>query len=286
MTTKPDFFSGWVEPQSAANTDYPPIYPYNNATITESGHSFELDDTPKRERIRLTHRTGTFIEMHPNGDEVHKVFGDGYEITIKDKNVLIQGKCNIEILGDANIRVHGDKIEQIDGNYELRVKKNLFQTVEGTTNITSKNDMDVRIGADTTGAMSLSVGDCIFFNGDFNVDGELTANKITSKGRIDAVEGVSAGKLGFVSLEGGLSIGVPIAIPQQIICSGTIQAGVGISSLGYVNAAVNVAAPTGEFGIMTSVLMGDVINSGIYNIHTHPAPKGVTGTPFSPMLEA
>jgi hypothetical protein len=37
---------------------------------------------------------------------------------------------------------------------------------------------------------------------------------------------------------------------------------------------------------MTSVLMGDVINSGIYNIHTHPAPKGVTGTPFSPMLEA
>jgi hypothetical protein len=286
MTTKPDFFSGWVEPQSAANTEYQPIYPYNNATITESGHSFELDDTPKRERIRLTHRTGTFIEMHPNGDEVHKVFGDGYEITIKDKNVLIQGKCNIEILGDANIHVQGDKIEQIDGNYELRVKGTYTQVIDQALNIASGSFIDIKTGPNISGSLTLTVGDCVYFDGDLNVNGEVTAKKITSSGRIDALEGVSAGKLGFVSLEGGLSIGVPIAIPQQIICSGTIQAGVGISSLGYVNAAVNVAAPTGEFGIMTSVLMGDVINSGIYNIHTHPAPKGVTGTPFSPMLEA
>jgi hypothetical protein len=284
MTTKPDFFSGWVEPQSAANTEYQPIHPYNNATITESGHSFELDDTPKRERIRLTHRTGTFIEMHPNGDEVHKVFGDGYEITIKDKNVLIQGKCNIEVMGDANIHIKGDKIEQIDGNYELRVKKNLIQTVEGTTNITSKSDMDIRIGATLTGALSLSVGDCIFFNGDFNVDGEVTAKKITSQGRIDALEGVSAGKLGFVSLEGGLSIGVPVAVPQQIICSGLISAGVGVTSLGFINAGTVMNSPLTQFGTMNAVLMHDEINTTIFDFHIHPAPRGMTGVPTSEMV--
>ena len=59
----------WTEPESAANTDYQPVYPYNNITQTEAGHTFELDDTPTRERVRLQHRSGTFIEMHPNGDE-------------------------------------------------------------------------------------------------------------------------------------------------------------------------------------------------------------------------
>ncbi len=284
MTTKPDFFSGWVEPESAANTDYQPIYPFNNVTQTESGHLFEMDDTPKRERIRLAHRTGTFIEMHPNGDEVHKVFGDGYEITIKDKNVLIQGKCNIEVLGDANIHILGDKIEQIDGNYELRVKKNYTQTVEGVAMVTTKNDMIMRVGATLTGALSISVGDCIFLSGDINADGEVTAQKITSQGRVDALGGVSAGKFGFVSLEGGLSIGVPVAVPGQIICSGTISAGIGMNSLGFVNAGVVMNAPTTNFGIMNSVLMTDIINTTTYDFHTHPAPRGITGIPFNPMI--
>ena len=71
--------SGWTEPESAANTDYQPQYPYNQVMQTESGHFFEMDDTPTRERVRLNHRSGTFIELHPSGDEVHKVYGDGYE---------------------------------------------------------------------------------------------------------------------------------------------------------------------------------------------------------------
>lgn len=104
MATKPSFFSGWTEPESAANKDTPPQAPYNHVTATESGHSFEMDDTPKRERVRLQHRSGTFIEMHPNGDEVHKVYGDGYEITIKDKNVLIEGNCNITVNGPCTLR--------------------------------------------------------------------------------------------------------------------------------------------------------------------------------------
>ncbi len=70
----------WTEPESAANTDYQPIYSYNNIQQTESGHSFEMDDTPTRERVRIQHRSGSFIEMHPNGDEVHKIVGKGYEI--------------------------------------------------------------------------------------------------------------------------------------------------------------------------------------------------------------
>ena len=65
----------WTQPESAANTDYQPVYPYNNIQQTEAGHKFEMDDTPGRERVSLEHRSGTFTEIQPNGDEVHKKIG-------------------------------------------------------------------------------------------------------------------------------------------------------------------------------------------------------------------
>ena len=124
--------SAFTEPESAANTDYQPIYPYNNIQQTEAGHSFEMDDTPTRERIRLQHRVGTFIEMHPNGDEVHKVYGDGYEITILNKNVLIKGNCNITIEGDSTLHVKGDSHTVVDGSVFQKVKGDVQQLINGT----------------------------------------------------------------------------------------------------------------------------------------------------------
>ena len=111
---KPDTDSGWTEPESAASTENPPKYPYNNITQTKSGHMFEMDDTPKGERVRIHHRSGTFIEMHPNGDEVHKIYGDGYEIITKNKNVLISGSCNITINGDSILHVKGNRKEIVE----------------------------------------------------------------------------------------------------------------------------------------------------------------------------
>lgn len=280
---KPDFFKGWTEPESAANTAYPPDVPYNQVIATESGHTFEMDDSPGRERVRLMHRTGTFIEMHPNGDEVHKVYGDGYEITIKDRNVLIKGTCYVTIEGDALTNIKGDKIEYVEGNYELQVKGNFSQVVEGATNITSKNDMDLRSGNFGTGSISLSAPDVVYINSDLAVDGELTALKMYSKGRVDAATGISAGPLGFVTGTGGISVGfptplTPVAVPGQIMSVGNIL------SLMSINAGIGVNAPLGSFGIMDAILMTDLINTTTFNLHLHPAPKGITGPPLLPMV--
>ena len=43
----------WTEPESAANTDYQPQYPYNNITQTESGHAFEGDDRDPSRKLDL-----------------------------------------------------------------------------------------------------------------------------------------------------------------------------------------------------------------------------------------
>jgi hypothetical protein len=267
---KPSIYAGWFEPESAANTNFQPDYRYNNITQTPRGHSFEMDDTVGRERVRLSHRSGTFIEMHPNGDEVHKVYGDGYEITIQDKNVLIQGDCNITIEGDCNMHVMGDKVETVEGNYELHVMGNYSLVTDQTTSITSQSDMEIVAGGLATGALSISAGDAVMVNADLSVNGEITADKITSYGRIDATLGMSAGPYGFVTTEGGIAVGIPVAIPGSI------------NAAGPIDSLASMSAPSATFGISGSVLNYDVVNELMRKVHTHA--NGNNGSPTTPPI--
>lgn len=261
--------SGSLQPESVANTANPPKFPYNNIKETESGHSFEMDDTPKRERVRLQCRSGTFIEMDPEGNETHKIYGNGYEIVVKDKNVTIEGSCSVTIKGDSVVSVEGNKTEIIKGDYQLLVEGKTTQTFKNDVSFQAERDMDIQAGAGLagiTGSLRLYSGDALYIVGDTMIGGSLNADLITSKSSIDAAAGVTAGPLGFVSLTGGLSVGIPVAVPS------------------VVNAAVLVNAPLGTFGTMMATFMTDKVNTTIYNGHIHLAPKGKTSTPLTFMI--
>jgi len=240
--------SSWLEPDSAANTDYPPVYPFNHINQTESGHYMEMDDTPTRERVRIHHRTGTFIEMHPNGDEVHKVYGDGYEITIKNKNVLIKGACNITVEGDSTFHVKGDAYTQIDGNAYQSVKGNMSQLVSGNCEQTVEGDFDFNVGGDVTFS-----GESVNINGDLNVSGDIASNQ-----SIAAVGNITAGK--------------------------NLSATMSVQTVGYMLAGVSMSAPLGTFGVMNSMWMRDSVNEAIFNAHFHMSPKGPTTPPLLHMI--
>lgn len=260
---------GWLEPESEANIDETqPGYPYNHVIATDSGHSLEMDDTPGRERIRLQHRSGTFNEIHSDGTEVHKILGDGYEIVAKDKNVLISGRCNITVNGDATFVVRGDKYEKIEGNYDQEILGNFTQIVRGKMNLTSDKDINISANPNLLGRISVTSGGDFFVNSDLVVDGLITADQITSEGRIDAGTGISAGPLGFVTLTGGLSVGpIPAAVPSTIICAGAIY-------------STSITSALATFGLAGSLFHSDLLNTVFYNFHTHPAPRGTTGPPL------
>jgi hypothetical protein len=82
------------------NSPYAAKYPYNKTNVTESGHVFEVDDTPDNERLHQYHKSGTYHEVHPNGDEVVKIVGDSYEVIVGDKIVQINGSVKIKVTGD------------------------------------------------------------------------------------------------------------------------------------------------------------------------------------------
>jgi hypothetical protein len=275
-TPKPDFVTAVTEPESAANTDYQPVYPYNKVTQTKGGHSFEMDDTPTRERIRLQHRSGTFTEMHPNGDQVTKILGDGYSITLGDHNIIIgvddgqnAKKLNITVNGDAYFHVTGDKIEQIDGSVEQHIKGDYTQTVEGMHTVSSFGNMKINAGSSLLGKLTINTPDYVRINGDLGLSGELKASKVTSDTRVDAGTGVSAGLLGFVTMTGGVSVGIPAAIPGQIV------------SLGSISSFTSVSAPLGNFGISSSLLAYDIVNELLRKVHNHAAPLGLTSPPLN-----
>lgn len=138
----------WDEPPNP----YAAEYPYNHVRETESGHIIELDDTTDAERVHIYHKSGTFIEMHPNGDQVTRIVGDNYEIVAGGENVNIKGQCNLTIDSDCNTYIKGNWNVQVDGNVNEVIKGTLTQTVtkdvtetygaKQTTKVTGNIDID------------------------------------------------------------------------------------------------------------------------------------------------
>lgn len=123
----PPGITPWAEPKSPYNTKYP----YNQVTSTESGHYFELDDTPGAERIHMYHRSGTFSETHPDGSQVEKIVKDKYTIVLNDNKVSVSGDCYLTVEGSAKVFVLGDCDVNVKGNYNIKVGGNMKIEVAG-----------------------------------------------------------------------------------------------------------------------------------------------------------
>jgi lysozyme len=125
----------WSEPYPAYN----PLYPYNNANETESGHVFELDDTPGFERVHIAHRSGTFSEMYPTGTLVEKITKSKYQIIMADDFLHVMGKVAITVDADCLIHVKGDTILETGGKLSANVAGDFDISVGGGFNVKAKS---------------------------------------------------------------------------------------------------------------------------------------------------
>jgi hypothetical protein len=261
----------WTEPESAYNTQYP----YNSATVTESGHSFEMDDTPGAERVRIQHRTGTFTEIHPDGSEVHKIVGIGYEITASDRNVSIGGNCVVTIDGDAVMEVKGNYTQRIHGNYDLVVDGRSRTLTKGETTINSGSDLNISTLNQAVGKVYLTAANALVLNSDLIVHGQVLADSIASENEVTAGTGIHAGVPGSsnpfagISTIGGINVGFP----------GPTVPGV-LSALELITAPTVIGTVMTYGGILLDPVGGAPTIRSIYDGHIHPTPKGPSGTPI------
>ena len=116
----------WEEPhpKGYSETAEPYVssqYPYNHVHESESGHIHEIDDSPGAERLMTQHKSGTFEELHANGDKVVKVIGDEYKVVIGGSNVSITGNVNLTISGTVREYIKGDYHLEVEGDYTQKI---------------------------------------------------------------------------------------------------------------------------------------------------------------------
>lgn len=183
-----------MEPESPANEQNKPVYPYNNVISSEC-HFIEMDDTLDRERVRVQHKSNTFIEMHPDGTEVHKIWGDGYEIVLQNKKVLVKGSCTIAVDGNAAIEVKGNAFNTVKGNYT--------SVIEGNASITSKKNLHLQ-ATDTITMAASSI--------------DLYADEINN--------------FGEVQQHGNFSLNESVTVQGNLTCTGVVLGMAGLGTPG------------------------------------------------------
>lgn len=121
----------WEEPHPQGAETSASQYPYNHVRETESGHVFEVDDTPGAGRIHQYHNSGTYEEIQPDGTRSVKIIGEDYEIVIKDKNILIKGDLNTTVEGDYNLNILGNKYVDVQGHSFESVRGSKYSKIQG-----------------------------------------------------------------------------------------------------------------------------------------------------------
>jgi hypothetical protein len=272
-----------IEPESTSNMDNRSSYPYLNLYASEL-HSLEMDDSPGNERIRLQHgnpdsSVSTFLEIHPDGTEVHKIYGDGYEIVTCNKKVLVKGSCTIAVDGNAAIEVKGNAWSTVKGNYS--------SVIEGNANIVSKKsinisaDKEIVLAADqiTLKAEQInSVGDLqlqgdlgmnetTYISGNLNVDGSVfAASGLLTPGSL------VVGPLATVTPNKGMifplnfaviDVGVGITMKAAVGISALAGAAIDMKALGSFSADAGGKASLSALGVTTVSGAGGVSVSSL-----------------------
>ena len=130
-----------------------PVYPFNHVIESESGHVLELDDTPASERIHMYHRSGTRLEVLPDGSQTMKIVNDSYEITLKDKKILIGGNADIELMNGSYVLNAKKGSSNDGGNVFINTDADCNISSGGATNVLSEGKITIT-GNNTTEIIS------------------------------------------------------------------------------------------------------------------------------------
>lgn len=99
----------YIEELGEKKTEYAAKYPHNKTITTESGHVLELDDTPKAERIHVYHKSGSYVEIFPDGSIITKSMKDSVSVTMNDHSIsVVKGDLQI-VANEGKIQINSDK---------------------------------------------------------------------------------------------------------------------------------------------------------------------------------
>lgn len=256
------------------------VYPYNHVTETESGHIFEVDDTPGNGRIHEYHNSGTFYEIQADGTKVIKIVGDSYEIVVGNeagapgnKNVSITGDLNVTVKGNCKLRVDGNMYQEIGGNLTTFVKGSRHTKIEGndllevgtSVGVSIKSDYAQRVGgnhfSEAVNTRSIYTGGSSYYMSGRKTEIQSTLSTSLTAG---TSVGVTAGTGNVTILAPAGTIrasGLGMALTgttSQIIAGGT--------QLFEASVTQTLAAPTQTIVAPVRTITGVTGHTGVYTV--------------------
>jgi hypothetical protein len=112
-------------------------YPFNNVIETQAGHTIEIDDTVENERIRVFHKSGTYIELKPDGTNVVHNQGDYIICTKQDLMEIVQGEVKRLVSQNLSEHISGDLTLKVDGNISWEVGGSVTISSGGNYKVTA-----------------------------------------------------------------------------------------------------------------------------------------------------
>lgn len=236
---------------------YKSKYPLNKVIETESGHAFEVDDSPNSERIHMYHKSGTFVEVMPDGTKSTKIIGSDYEITLKDKDLQVSGNLNITVNGNAKFLVKGDKYEEIDGNYFLTVRKDKIEKIAGNHLTEILTDRSTQINGNN--AIRISGNDITSIDGNENIQvggthdeqvaGKQSITVLSDRKQIvggtDVIVGAKTGDYGYannLNVGSGKNVNMKAVVDMKLDSDGAQSMTVGTTQTMTITGEQSISA--------------------------------------------
>ena len=188
-TTLPSDGTVWYQPE----VPYAAVYPHNHVYESESGHlqefddSFTYDENGNRighERIHISHRTGTSIELHPDGTRTDLIKKDSYTLTTGNQFVYIQGKSDTTLNGRHKLYIN--KNGELNNHYDIQIGPGAnvniqvdsgdinLHTLTGRINMNSGGDANLKVGGDLNIEVAGSYNSTVSGNTTENTSGAVT----------------------------------------------------------------------------------------------------------------
>lgn len=226
---------------------YDAKYPYNRIEITESGHEIHYDDTPGKERIRHSHKSGTYTEVSHDGKEVHMVVGNRVDYTKQGHTVTVDKNVDQKVGGSSRTSIHGGSHTEVKGNHTTAVDGDMKSMVGKDVVTAVKGDMVTGV----KGATKMRLGGGIEIKGDQKIESKIDAAANISFG--DTLTVYSKNKMSL-HCDAEIEIVSPVSITIQVGSSHIIiepdaihikadDVRIGGGSLVEVNSSENLVTP-------------------------------------------
>ena len=167
-----------------------PSYETNNTKETASGHIVQYDDTFGRERIMIRHRSGSGIELRPDGTvllsstnkHILTVASDQSVIIEGDARMIYNGNLDVEVIGDYKLNVGGNSTTTVAGNVVEKLGGRRDTSVEETQTTEVKQNYELSILGNNT---TMTLGDGTYLTKGTSKQHVEGSAEYFSKGRMD-----------------------------------------------------------------------------------------------------